>query len=46
VHADRLLGDLETSMPSMFDAVPVKYFSTSDFARPTASNCCEPVYDM
>ena len=31
------------SMPSMLDAVPVKYLSTSDLARPTASNCCEPV---
>jgi hypothetical protein len=32
-----------TSMPSTFEVVPVKYLSTSDLARPTASNCCEPV---
>ncbi len=35
-----------TSMPSTFDVVPVKYLSTSDLASPTASKICDPVYDM
>ena len=30
-------------MPSILLAVPVKYLSTSERARPTASNICEPV---
>ena len=32
-------------MPSMRDAVPVKYSSTSGRWRPTASKICAPVYD-
>jgi hypothetical protein len=30
-------------MPSMRDAVPVKYSSTSAFCSPTASKICAPV---
>ena len=33
-------------MPPTWLAVPRKYFSTSDFSRPTASNSCAPQYDM
>ncbi|CFN70000.1 Uncharacterised protein [Bordetella pertussis] len=33
-------------MPSMLEAVPVKYLSTSARCRPTASKICAPQYDM